>query len=454
MTFVTSLGIAPRPLLAAMALLLAASPGFTQDKVDAPPRKPFDVFSIAVAADGKTVAAGGGLWDRPGEIGVWNLETGQPLQRFTEPLGVASVAFSPDGKLLASGSWSGHVRIRDWSAAIELADFDQPGVARVAFAPDGKLLATATERNTCQLWDVAAGKLVADLDGDLMRFHCVQFSPDGTKLLAGGGDWTPGGFNRVTVWDVATRRQTGKLVGHDNAILCLTYSPDGKTIATGAIDRTIRLWDAATNTQLKVLRGHRHWVEALAFTADGRTLVSGGHDHTVRFWDVDTGNETGRIDAMPDAVRSIRFTPDHSRLLVGGAKQTLKVFDAATLRESGVLWDEAAVPPVAMETFPVAVPRPAAVDGADGAAAPAHWQLWLGLGVLAALGGAIAVALMVSRRQRRRVPVGNDGGPPAAAPAAQTLACSHCGKGLRVNGVPAGKKVRCPQCAQVMVVPH
>jgi WD40 repeat protein len=84
-----------------------------------------------------------------------------------------------------------------------------------------------------------------------MRFHCVMFSPDGKLVLAGGGDWKPGGVNQVVIWDVASQTQVHKLVGHDNAVVCITYSPDGKTIATGAVDKTIRLWDADTFKPLK-----------------------------------------------------------------------------------------------------------------------------------------------------------------------------------------------------------
>jgi WD40 repeat protein len=100
---------------------------------------------VALSQDGKVLAAGAGWWDRHGEIGVWDFATRQPRRRYGEELGVASVAFSPDGTLLASGSWSGQVRVRDWAADKAVAVFDTDGVARVAISPDGALLATATE---------------------------------------------------------------------------------------------------------------------------------------------------------------------------------------------------------------------------------------------------------------------------------------------------------------------
>src|SRR5436305_1476058 len=87
-----------------------------------------------------------------------------------------------------------------------------------------------------------APKSPAALEGDLMRFLHVLFSPDGKRVLATGGDWKPGGACQVTVWDVASRKQVGKLAGHDFSFVCLTFSPDGKTIATVGLDNDIRLW--------------------------------------------------------------------------------------------------------------------------------------------------------------------------------------------------------------------
>src|SRR5207253_1345622 len=110
------------------------------------------------------------------------------------------------------------------------------GVARVSYSPDGKYLASVTEGKSAQLWDAATGQEVADLKGDLLRFHCVTFSRDGRFLFAGGGDWNQGGVSQVLVWDVATRQQVGKLAGHTQPILAVTVSPDNKTIATGAVD--------------------------------------------------------------------------------------------------------------------------------------------------------------------------------------------------------------------------
>jgi serine/threonine protein kinase len=408
-----------------------------------PPRS--DVWSVAVSRDGRFVAAGAGWWDAPGEVGVWDLAARKPLRRFEDDRGVGSVAFSPDGKLLASASWGGHARLHDWAAGQELADFQVPGKPALAFSPDGALLAVVSEGQTAQLWDVAGRKLAADLQGELFRFQFVAFSPDGTRVLAGGGDWKPGGVNQVVGWDVASKLQVLKLVGHGNAVTCLAYSPDGKVIASGSVDKTIRLWDAGTGKHLNTLHGHTGWVERVAFTADGKTLVSCGHDHTIRFWDVEGGGETGRIDAMPGEVRAMALTPDDTTLIAGGVGKTLKVFDVATRQEVASLWGGAGPQPAAMDSLP-----PAAPEAGD--------RTWLVAGVfLAVVLGLAVVGLKLWQSARKRgpaaAPAAGDRTDPAVVPDFISLSCPDCKKTLKVRPALCGKRVKCPGCGQAVRVP-
>ncbi len=323
--------------LITLLLMFGASGSQAQKAAPSPPN---DVWSLAISKDGKYLAGGSGWWDQPGEIGIWDIATREPLRRYTESLGVASLAFSADGKLLASGSWNGHVRVRDWASAKVVADYAMPGVARVAFAPQGQLLATATESKSVQLWDPAEAQPLADLQGDLFRFHCVTFSPDGQRVAAGGGNWVPGGIAQVTIWDVASRKQVLKLIGHTNAILCLAYSPMGDRIATGATDRTLRLWDADSGELLKTFAGHGGYVEGVAFTPDGKTVISGCRDGKIRYWDIAQGKEVANFKAMT-SVAPVRVTPDGLHLFVGGTAKTLKLYDATSQQELAVLWSGA-----------------------------------------------------------------------------------------------------------------
>jgi WD40 repeat protein/serine/threonine protein kinase len=340
-------------------LLLTSGAGPEDNPVAPPPGPaPFDVWSVTASRDGKIVVAGGGMWEQPGEIGIWDLATFKPLQRFAEERGIASVALSPDGKWLASGGWDGHVRVRDWAAGKQIADFETGSLARAAFSPAGDVLATASEGHAAQLWDVGHDQLLADLEGDLFRFHCVAFSPDGKRVAAGGGDWKPGGIAQVNVWDVASKQQIQKLTGHTKPILGLSYSHDGKLIATASIDQTVRLWDGETGRHLKTLAGHTGWAETVAFSADDKTLISGGHDQMIRFWDVAKGAETARIGA-PVQVRSVHLTADGTSLIVGGAQKLLLVLDGTSHKQQAVLWNRigtAAPAKAEMDDLPPADP--------------------------------------------------------------------------------------------------
>src|SRR4051812_45068690 len=149
-------------LLAVASFLFALAPAPAGAQFPKPvPTKPNHVWSAVLSPDGKLAAAGCGWWTEPGEIGIWELASRKRLMTAVERKGVASVAFSPDGALLASGGWSGGVRLRKVPSGEEVADFNFPGVSRVAFSPDGSLLAAAFENKNVRLVDVANRKALA-----------------------------------------------------------------------------------------------------------------------------------------------------------------------------------------------------------------------------------------------------------------------------------------------------
>jgi WD40 repeat protein len=412
------------------------------------PAKPNDVWCVALSPDDKYVVAGGGWWDQPGEIGIWDLATRKLHRHFDELRGVSSVAFSPDSKLLASACWAGNVRLRDWQAGEEVGDLNIRGVSRIAFSPDGKLLAAASEGKIVRLWNLDSRDIVADLEGDLFRFHCVAFTPDGKRLLAGGGDWKMGGICQVNVWDVDSKKQLLTLKGHNTAILAVAVSHDGKTIASGGVDATIRLWDADSGQEIKTLRGHQGWVESLAFTSDSKTLLSSSHDLTIRFWDVAEGITTRqlgnpRVMAMPvgngaergpirlfmpvkkepgdeavpwhflTTIRAIRLTSDSGTLVAGGGPRTLRVFDVASGKETAALWESPRprpyLPGNADEAQRALAQRRVAAQAVTeqplGEAPPGRSRRWLFvLSIVVTLGLVVPALLVLLYRRRRRAP--------------------------------------------------
>ena len=412
--------------------------------------EPCHVWSVAISPDGKTLAAGAGWWTTGGEVGVWDLATRKPLQRFADNSGVSSVAFSPDSKLLAFASWGNHVRVLEWDTGKEKAEFDVSGVSRIAFSPDGSLLAIATEGQTMQLWNVAKGELLADLQGDLVRFHCITFSSDGKRVMAGGGEWKVGGISHVAIWDVASKTQVMKLTGHKNTVMSVACSPDGNTIATASTDQTILLWDAQTGTSRKTLRPFRG-AESVVFTADSKTLVSCGQDFVVRFWDVGEGKETGALDTQSLHLRTLCLTPDGTSLVVGGANKTLKIFDLKTRKETATLWNVADPQKADMDALPANLPQ---AEDAPRSYARIRTLLFaiVAIVVLGAMSWFLWRHLRTVRRKSSPSPAAAASAKPESNTARISFTCSGCGTKLNAKGTLAGKKIKCLKSTSVPCV--
>ncbi|KDQ13032.1 hypothetical protein BOTBODRAFT_175902 [Botryobasidium botryosum FD-172 SS1] len=199
-------------------------------------------------------------------------------------------------------------------------------VTSVAYSPDGSRIVSGSHDASVRVWDIATGaEVLPPLRGHDDDVRSVAFSPDGSKILSGG--------DSIRIWDAASGASVlGPLLGHDELIESLAYSPNGTKIFSGSSDKTIRVWDAKTGELiLGPLRGHDDSVQSVASSPDGSKIASGSSDATIRVWDAFTGaNILGPLKGHEDGVLSVAFSPDGLKIASASGDSTIRVWDAAS----------------------------------------------------------------------------------------------------------------------------
>jgi WD40 repeat protein len=281
------------------------------------------VMAVAFSPDGARLASGSYQ-----SVTISDVASGKVI--CTLRGGANTVAFSPDGKYLATGgSHDKSIRLWDAASGKELRVIREPKrevniaeqINTLAFSPDSTLLASGSHHQAVKLWDVASGKELRTLQGETMVWSVV-FSPDGTRLASNDG-------RTVKLWDVASGKELHILQGHKDQVVSVAFSPDGTRLASAGNDRTMKVWEVASAKELRTLRGHRAEVKHVTFSPDGTRLASASNDYTVKVWDVASGQELRTLQ-HESLVDSVAFSPD-GMCLVTGSQGTVRLWEATPL---------------------------------------------------------------------------------------------------------------------------
>ncbi|MEH2183825.1 NB-ARC domain-containing protein [Nostoc sp.] len=299
------------------------------------------VMSVSFNPDGSLLAIG----DLDGKICLWRAINGQQILTLQGHTGwIWAVTFSPDGKTLASCSHDSLIRLWDvqntdfeQSNPANLAEASDSGhlpvtclktlqghlsrVWTIAFSPDGQMLASGSDDQTIRLWNAHDSTCLTVLQGHTGGVTSVRFSPNGQILASASED------SSIRLWSVAHRTYLKTFQGHTRWVRTVAFSPDGQTLASGSDDCTIRLWEVKTGTCRQILQGHTGWVTSLSFSPNGQMLASGSEDASVRLWSVQDGTCFKLLQGHSSCVWEVAFNPDGQTLASGSADRSARLWD-------------------------------------------------------------------------------------------------------------------------------
>ena len=242
---------------------------------------------------------------------------------------VGTVVFSPDGKMLVSGSKDNTVKLWDVVTTQEITTFKRylSSVNTVVFSPEGNTLFTGSGGGKIKFLNLKKQENTATIKAHSGIIFSLVISSDGKTLASGSGDGT------IKFWDVENKQEIASFERHSGIIFSVAFSPDGKTLASGSSDSTIKLWDVENKQEIATLTSHSRPVWSAIFSPNGKILASGGGDGTIRLWDVETRQKIGNVADNLFRIRALAFSPNGKILASSGLGKTIKLWNVETKTE-------------------------------------------------------------------------------------------------------------------------
>ncbi len=278
------------------------------------------ITSIAFSPDGRLLVSG----SEDTTVKVWELSTGQPICTITGHSNfVNSIAISPDGKFIAS---CGDDIIKLWQLStgeeVHTLSGHSGVIHSVTFSPDGQMLASGANDKMIKLWNPNTGEEIRTLSGTNL-IEVVSFSPDGQSIASGDCD------NNINLWNLYTGEVSCTFSGHSRKVRAISFSSDGQTLASGSSDKIIKIWQIETGELIHTLTGHSGWfagVNSVIFSPDGQTLASGSDDRMIKLWNAKTGAAITTLSGHSRGVTSVAFSPDGQTIASGSWDKTVKIW--------------------------------------------------------------------------------------------------------------------------------